>query len=89
MNNQIVIDTVYRTRIEYNFDNAYDNFEKVDRFINQLDEKYPNLNTESQEGGPCWFAYFIIEGANKQEVLEYASELCRYIKRFKGYRIEF
>ena len=95
MNNQIVIDTVYRSRIEYILGiddpdkNNYDDYDKIHNFILGLNKDYPDVYFNFNSGGICWFAFVVIEGFNKENVFKCVSKLCRYIKRFKGYRIEF
>lgn len=76
------IETIYRARIDYQNRGDYDeNFiEKVSGFAH----KRKHVDVTETEGGPCWNAYFIIEGGRRHHVQRAAEQIGRYICRFKG-----
>lgn len=88
----ITIETIYRARIDYWFD---DNFssdiskaEKVLLYAERLERKYPQLKISNSIGGPAWVSYITIESTDKSQVIKYVNSVCSYIKKFKGYHIE-
>lgn len=85
------IETVYRARIDYDLPTADDIIKVSDKafliveLFNRKDGHQVQLSEST--GGPCWNAYFIIEGYDLKSVEHIANSIERYIKRFKNYKL--
>lgn len=82
MDNQIVIDSVYRTNINFVIDNNSD-YCKIINFVVELEEACLDIHIENHVG-ICAPSSIVIEGYNKKKVLECTKKLFRYIKQIKG-----
>ena len=86
------VDTVYRARIEYDVPDEplrrgdLSPLERVSRFGHRLHSSLTELCVTENGAGPCWNAYWIIEGSDHKAVEDAARKLCGYIRRFKGHR---
>ncbi len=89
-----VVEHVYRVRIEYDVPDDYKSGVKgpltliSDRVRKALSlDKFKELHVSDSSGGPCWSAYWIIEGLDQAIVEAFARLTCREIKRFKKHVI--
>jgi len=97
---KIEVETVYRVRIDYWFDedsypyphaDKLSRTEQVDAYAFMLGRELQYVDTvdvANNTGGPCWNGYLVLEGASRELVEQFAKSLVSYIKRFKGYHIE-
>ena len=82
-----VIDSVFRTRIDYTFGgDDFETLQSVEKRVFAWEDKY-NVDINTSSGGPCWNAYFIIEGDNWKNVRKVAEMIIRLILRYKGGKI--
>lgn len=79
---------VYKVRIDYDYDSD-DWLESNDELTDRL-HKWADKNAveyDSNSGGPCWNAYFILEGQSKESVELVANMMVNFILKQEGGKI--
>lgn len=85
---KIKANRVYKVRIDYDYDSD-DWCESNDQLVEKLDKwaEQNNVAYDSNSGGPCWNAYFILEGQSKESVELVANMMVNFILKQKGGKI--
>lgn len=90
----IKVETIYRVRIEYWFDQDWTNgkelskSERVNEYVlEHVRNKSNFLDINYYNPSPASNAYIVIEGLEKELIVKAAKQTCNYIKKFKGNHI--
>lgn len=79
---------VYRVRLDFDYDSDdwLVSFDKlVDKLHKWADENSVEYN--SNTGGPCWHAYFVLESQSKESVELVANMTANFILKQKGGKV--
>lgn len=88
------LETVHRARIYYDIETDDPASDRVYGFIEKVENKAfntaqaLNLECETNSGGGCWGPYIILEGVDRAAVAQAAGAIERYIRRWRGARVE-
>lgn len=82
------VETRYVARIDYEIDDDFSKpstkHERIEAYASACIEGKENIEVEFTGGGPCWDAYLIFTGDDKEKVSKAAHATYLYIKKFKG-----
>ena len=90
----IVVECLYQARIDYDFTpgatiQSASFYDAISRFARSREKstKQQWLSVNETTQGPCWNAYFVIQGTSRDSVLKATKQIVGKILRWKGAKI--